>query len=166
MEPIRRVDQIERCAIWGHPSAYHRPVMGRLADTFPLDWGWKWGDSEECHHLSELTIKRLTKGFTHLLTVGTKRASAPPNVESAWEQRLAGKLAFPVPWKEIWKSKGTFLTTPKDENTYRPDRGIAHSPSSRAACAEAIRRPCFTSSLAGESEKCRTPSRRYSKLLE
>ena len=48
--------------------------------------------------------------------MGTKRASAPPNVESAWEQRLAGKLAFPVPWKEIWKSKGTFLTTP--ENTW------------------------------------------------
>ena len=92
--------------------------MGRLADTFPLDWGWKWGDSEECHHLSELTIKRLTKEFTHLLTKGTKRASAPPNAETVWEQRLAGKLAFPIPWKEIWKSKGTFLTTPKDENTW------------------------------------------------
>ena len=92
--------------------------MGRLADTFPLDWGWRWGDSDECHHLSELTIKRLTKEFTHLLTKGTKRASAPPNAETVWEQRLAGKLAFPIPWKEIWKSKGTFLTTPKDENTW------------------------------------------------
>ena len=25
------VDQIERCAIWGHPSAYHRPVIDGTA---------------------------------------------------------------------------------------------------------------------------------------
>ena len=111
--------ELEKVAKWGHTPKRFQPVAGRLADTYPLDHGWTWGNHTHCHHLSELTIKRMTRLFTDLLTKNTKFASAPPNAQSKWNSLLQRHLPFPdIPWDEIWKSLGNFLLSPKDENTW------------------------------------------------
>ena len=98
---------------WGAPSASFRPISGEMANTFPQDEGWIVdGNEDEVYRLSQLSINRVTKILT-----ARRKGSGPPNCEKKWHEVLF-LLPDTIPWKIIWRSIGTFLTSPADEKVW------------------------------------------------
>ena len=99
-------------------------VQGPVSRVFPAETGWspqlraKPKPRYVIDRLSHVTIKRVTKLLTAQHTLGHR-----PNCEANWQ------LRFPhleIPWNEIWKSIGTFLSDATEEKHWRKllHRGI------------------------------------------
>ena len=91
-------------------------IAGPPSLTFPIADGWAPADPHPdpqyaISTLPQLSIKRLTKLFTHH-AVETKR----PNCEANWQSRIRGP---PIPWDEIWPSLGTPLSDATEERNWR-----------------------------------------------
>ena len=91
-------------------------IAGPPSLTFPIAEGWTPKDPHPDPHyaiskLPQLTIKRLTKLFTHH-SVTTK----PPNCEANWQKRIRGP---PIPFKDIWPTLGTPLSDATEERNWR-----------------------------------------------
>ena len=95
------------------PKVY---IAGPPSLTFPIADGWTPEDPHPdpqyaISRLPQLSIKRLTKLFTHH-AIETKR----PNCEANWQKRIRGP---PIPWDLIWPSLGTPLSDATEERNWR-----------------------------------------------
>ena len=84
--------------------------------AFPINEGWTPADPQpdpqyDIKKLTHLTIKRLTKHYTHH-AVAMKR----PNCEANWQSRIRGP---PIPWEKIWPTLGTPLSDATEERNWR-----------------------------------------------
>ena len=91
-------------------------ILGPPSQAFPIANGWSPQDPHPdpqyaITSLTHLTIKRLTKLFTHH-TITTAR----PNCEEAWNQRIRGP---PIPWDDIWPTLNTPLSDATEERNWR-----------------------------------------------
>ena len=85
-----------------------RPIIGPLHTTYPLDTGWRIGDSKERIRLSQLTVRRITKA--------KRKTKGVPNSQKLWAQKLKiPELEDPKNWAILWKATGSFLLSGKDE---------------------------------------------------
>ena len=93
-------------------------ILGVKNTTFPQNEGWTMkgmDDDQKPLKLSDLTIHRITTTLQQLKT-------SPPNCQNNWIKYLPNGLT--IDWPKIWKSIGTPLTNPKDENVWLV--GILH----------------------------------------
>jgi hypothetical protein len=97
------------------PTIY---IMGPNTTTFPLCNGWSPAGTQNqdpkyhITNLTHLTIKRVTKFLTSLLT-----AKQRPNCEKNWDLHFPPNMI--TPWDLIWPSLGTLLSDAIEEKAWR-----------------------------------------------
>ena len=106
-DPSRK--EVWHVSLWNDP--YFKPLAGIRNQTYPQNFGWSIKGSSEVLRITDLTTSRVTKLLTYPKT-------KPPNCQKAWEALLSipQQLTNGIPWEAIWRSMGSFLTSPRDES--------------------------------------------------
>ena len=93
-------------------------IIGPTTTAFPLNKGWymehqsQRKEEDEPRQLSDLTIHEITIALTKRITDGVR-----PNCEAKWAAKWPRPLTFK--WSLIWRSLGTPLSDPTEENAWR-----------------------------------------------
>ena len=93
-------------------------IIGPTTSAFPLDRGWYMQghtpktDDGSPRKLSQLTIHEMCTHLTERL-FGDER----PNCETNWQLRWPRQFLFK--WSDVWRSIGTPISDPTEENAWR-----------------------------------------------